>query len=67
VTEYVWDYRNRLTAVTTKSANGETNESVEYAYDAYDRRIEKSVDGVVERYVYDGEHIALVFDGQERS
>jgi RHS repeat-associated protein len=64
VTEYVWDYCNRLTAVTTKDGTGETTESVEYAYDAYDRRIEKSVDGVVERYVYDGDHIALVFDGQ---
>jgi hypothetical protein len=43
---------------------------VEYAYDVYDRRIAKVVDldgdgaapAEVERFVYDGEHIALVFD-----
>jgi hypothetical protein len=43
---------------------------VEYTYDVYDRRIAKTIDldGVgsapaqTERFVYDGEHIALVFD-----
>jgi RHS repeat-associated protein len=43
---------------------------VEYAYDVYDRRIAKTIDldGVgsapaqTERFVYDGEHIVLVFD-----
>jgi hypothetical protein len=29
VTEYTWDYRNRLTAITTKNGNGDTTESVE--------------------------------------
>lgn len=72
VTEYTWDYRNRLTAVVTKHNTGEILRNVEYAYDAYDRRIEKSVDSdgegpaeaEVERFVYDGDHIALVFDGE---
>jgi hypothetical protein len=43
---------------------------VEYTYDVYDRRIAKAIDldGVgsaptqTERFIYDGEHIALVFD-----
>ncbi|MGB7415483.1 MAG: RHS repeat-associated core domain-containing protein, partial [Thermosynechococcaceae cyanobacterium] len=72
VTTYTWDYRNRLTAVVTNNNNGEVVREVEYAYDAYDRRIEKSVDldgngplgAEVERFVYDGDHIALVFDGE---
>jgi RHS repeat-associated protein len=44
--------------------------SVEYTYDIYDRRIAKIVDldgerdapATVERFIYDGEHITLVFD-----
>jgi RHS repeat-associated protein len=45
--------------------------SVEYAYDVFDRRLAKSFDpdgagaapATIERFVYDGDHIALVFDG----
>ena len=72
VTEYGWDHRNRMTSVVTKDANGVVTKSVEYTYDLYDRRIAKSVDSdgngaqvaTEERYLYDGEHIALVFDGE---
>ena len=70
-TEYDWDYRNRLISVVTKNSSGAISKFVEYTYDLYDRRIAKSVDSdgdgaaaaTEERYVYDGEHIALVFDG----
>ena len=69
-TLYSWDHRNRLTAVTERDANGRTTKEVEYTYDVFDRRIAKDVDedgdGTIdrgERYVYDGEDIALVFDG----
>jgi RHS repeat-associated protein len=45
--------------------------SSDYRYDVFDRRIGKTVDldgvgtqvAMTERYVYDGDHIALVFDG----
>jgi YD repeat-containing protein len=64
VTEYVWDYRNRLTSVTFKDAGGVVTKSIEYLYDTSDRRIGKKIDGTVtERYVYDDDDIALVFDG----
>jgi RHS repeat-associated protein len=64
VTEYVWDYRNRLTSVLFKDASGTVTKTIEYAYDTSDRRIAKKIDGVTtERYVYDGSNIALVFDG----
>jgi RHS repeat-associated protein len=57
--------------VITKDSTGLVIEQIEYTYDVYDRRITKSVDtdgnGVklaeVERYVHDGENLALVFDG----
>jgi hypothetical protein len=59
-----WDYRNRLSSVVFKDAGGNVVKSIAYTYDVSDRRISKKIDGVVaERYVYDGENIALVFDG----
>ncbi len=64
VTEYVWDYRNRLTSVRFKDAGGSVTKTIEYTYDVNDRRIGKKIDGVVtERYVYDRNQISLVFDG----
>jgi RHS repeat-associated protein len=64
ITEYVWDYRNRLTSVTFKDGVGVVTKTIEYLYDVDDRRIGKKIDGAVtERYVYDGLHIALAFDG----
>lgn len=71
VTQYSWDYRNRLTQVTVKDVNGNVIKQAEYTYDVYDRRISKSVDpdgdgalnAQIERFVHDGDNIALVFDG----
>jgi RHS repeat-associated protein len=71
VDEYTWDYRNRLTNVVTKDSNGNATGRDEYTYDAFDKRISKSVDAdgdgsgsaEIEKYVYDGDNIALVFDG----
>jgi RHS repeat-associated protein len=65
VTEYVWDYRNRLAQVLFKDAGGGVLKSIEYIYDINNQRIGKKIDGVVtERYVIDRNQIALVFDGQ---
>jgi RHS repeat-associated protein len=72
VTEYQWDHRNRLVAAVTKSSNGNVIANSEYTYDVNNNRIAKSVDAdgagagaaVVERYVLDGDHIALTFDGE---
>jgi RHS repeat-associated protein len=72
VTEYEWDYRNRLIGVVTKNSSGNVVKNVEYTYDVFDRRIAKvvDVDGVgnapstQEHFVYDGDNIALVFDGE---
>jgi RHS repeat-associated protein len=63
VTEYVWDYHNRLTSVLFKDAGGSVTKTIGYTYDLNNQRIGKNVDGAVERYVIDGNQIALVFDG----
>ncbi|MBE9140285.1 RHS repeat protein [Nodosilinea sp. LEGE 07088] len=70
-TEYTWDYRNRLTSIVSKDGTGTITQTVLYTYDVYDRRLSKSVDAdgagagaaTEEHFVYDGSHIALVFDG----
>jgi RHS repeat-associated protein len=64
VTEYVWDYRNRLASVLFKDAGGIVTKTIDYIYDGNNQRIGKRIDGaVVERYVIDRNQIALVFDG----
>jgi hypothetical protein len=71
VTEYTWDYRNRLTQVTVKNASQTIIKRVNFTYDALNRRIEKKVDpdgsgpqaATIERFVYDRDHIKLVFNG----
>jgi RHS repeat-associated protein len=64
VTEYVWDYRNRLASVLFKDAGGIVTKTIDYVYDGNNQRIGKRIDGAVtERYVIDRNQIALVFDG----
>jgi RHS repeat-associated protein len=57
LTTYEWDYRNRLMKVVSGS------QTVEYGYDAEDKRVSKKLNGVTtEKYVYDGADIALVLN-----
>ena len=65
VTEYTWDYHNRLTKVTEKNSQGTVTQVVEYIYDVFDRRIGRKIDtsapfdmanAVIERYVLDDIH-----------
>ncbi len=69
VTEYEWDYHNRLVKVTDKNSQGTITQVVEYTYDVFDRRIAKKVDtaspfdmtdAALERYVYDDIQNGLV-------
>jgi RHS repeat-associated protein len=60
-----------LTIAETKTSGGVLIRSVAFRYDIFDRRIAKTVDldgagagvAVTERYVYDRDHIMLVFVG----
>ncbi|MCY7338150.1 MAG: RHS repeat-associated core domain-containing protein, partial [Chamaesiphon sp.] len=65
VDEYEWDYRNRLTKVTTKDGSGAgavVTQIVGYEYDVDDQRVSKTVNGVVEKYIIDRNQIAYVTD-----
>ncbi|MDR3638705.1 MAG: RHS repeat-associated core domain-containing protein [Isosphaeraceae bacterium] len=71
VTRYTWDYHNRLTKVVYLNASGTETGEVDYTYDVNDELIGESVQTgapgsqapVVQRFVYDGTNIALVFNG----
>ena len=74
VTEYVWDWRNRLVEVSESNELGEVVSRSQYQYDAFDRRLTKSVDSdgdgiyeLVEGFVYNDDSILLVLDGDEVS
>ena len=64
VAEFDWDYRDRLVGVVIKpSVNSNPTSTISYKYDAFNRRIEKNVDGVITRYIYDRDNIHLEYDG----
>jgi len=77
ITEYTWDHRNRLVKVTFRdSYGGAATKVVEYVYDHDDRWVAKLVnsdgDGggqtlaVTDQYVYDGNQIIYLFDGDDQ-
>ncbi|WP_239465908.1 choice-of-anchor C family protein [Gemmata sp. SH-PL17] len=53
-TEYTYDYRNRLVGVTERDTVGSITTEVHYTYDALDRRIATTVNGVSTLTVHDG-------------
>jgi len=65
-TEFEWDHRNRLVRVTHLDSIGDPIQTLDYVYDVLDQRIEKSDTPAIgptytQRYVYDGQHLALKF------
>ena len=57
-TDYIYNAENKLIRINLPGGS-----IAQYRYDALGRRIEKDVDGVVTRYIYDGEDILLEIDG----
>jgi RHS repeat-associated protein len=56
-TIYTYDWENRLIKVEYPGM------VAQYKYDPFGRRIEKSVNGDITRYVYDGPNIVVEYDG----
>ncbi|NJK69239.1 MAG: hypothetical protein HC941_24395, partial [Microcoleus sp. SU_5_3] len=57
VTEYQWDYRNRLAGVFDKDAAGNAVQNVGFKYDSHNRRISKKVGNAETRFVYDRDNV----------
>ncbi|MBI2840304.1 MAG: RHS repeat-associated core domain-containing protein [Acidobacteria bacterium] len=64
--EYVFNSENRMTAYRKYDIGSNLLTSADYYYDALGRRIAKSVNGLLTRYIYHGEDIwaELAPDGQ---
>lgn len=62
-TAYRYDHRNRLTSVVDKDAGGTVTQTVEFTYDALNRRIAKSVNGAVVRFLLNQSDIWADADG----
>ncbi|MHB1037230.1 MAG: RHS repeat-associated core domain-containing protein [Pirellulales bacterium] len=72
VTEYAWDYRNRLVSVTDRVSYGAaSNQVVEYVYDYANRLVTRTLDpdgdggtAAIQQtaFVYDGDQILLQFE-----
>ena len=62
-TTYEYDHRNRLTSSTLTAADGTTILlEVSYAYDAFDKRISRTENGVTVYFVYNGTHVWADFN-----
>jgi RHS repeat-associated protein len=61
VTEYQWDYRNRLAGVFDKNATGNPTQEVGFKYDAMNRRISKKVGSTETLFVYDRDNVLFDF------
>lgn len=61
VTEYEWDYRNRLAGVVDKNVAGNVTQEVGFKYDAMNRRISKKVGNAETRFVYDRDNVLFDF------
>ena len=66
VTEYAWDYENRLIGVKEKDSADSlvATKTISYRYDPFGRRIQKDVDGTVTKYIYDRDNILLELNSQ---
>ncbi|AFY47866.1 RHS repeat-associated core domain protein [Nostoc sp. PCC 7524] len=57
VTNYVYDFRNRLIEVVNKNADGNTTQFVEFKYDGFGRRISKTVNGETTYFINEGNNL----------
>jgi RHS repeat-associated protein len=57
LTTYNYDFRNRLIEVVDTNASGNATQSVEFKYDAFNRRISKTVNGQTTYFVNDGDNL----------
>nr|WP_145088883.1 RHS repeat-associated core domain-containing protein [Anatilimnocola aggregata] len=75
VTEYTWDHRNRLVAVTEKDDLDNVLSTVENSYDVFNRWIRRSVDSdgpgiataVDSYFAYEGTQLTTEFSGDDGS
>jgi RHS repeat-associated protein len=60
---FSWNSLGQLTGASGTSDGGATWRTLSFGYDGMGRRVRKTVDGVVTRYLYDGHHVVAETDG----
>ena len=65
--DYTFNDRNQLLEVTTMNGAGVVTKTLEFSYDPLGRRYGKLVDGVLQRYVYDGVDIIAILDASSNT
>ncbi len=59
---YTWDVWNKLTKVESFTSDNVSVKKIEFTYGPMGRRLTKSVDGVVEKYLYAGANLVAIMD-----
>jgi len=69
---YQYDYRNRLTAAIFEDDGHEPYYSIHYGYDAFNRRVSRSIDydgddsiDFVQHFISDGDNVVLDFEDSD--
>ncbi len=63
LTTYQFDHRNRLVNVTDRDGGGVVTQTVAFVYDAMNRRLNKTVNGQVTRFLYNQDDSWADLDG----
>lgn len=67
---YAYDFRNRLVEASLRTSGDLIVNQVDYAYDAFNRRVERAIDlpeyenffDDIQNYIYDGANVVMDFD-----
>ncbi len=59
---YTFNTRNQLVSYEKLDDANQTTKALNYTYDAFNRRVSKTEDGVEQKYLYDGDDIVAILD-----
>ncbi len=63
---YTFNARNQLVSYEQPDDANQTTKTLEFAYDAFGRRVSKTQDGVEQKYLYDGDDIVAILDSNNQ-
>ena len=64
--KYTFNSRNQLIKYIKQDENNNTIKTIEFAYDAFGRRVSKTEDNITQKYLYDGDDIIAILDDQNK-
>jgi YD repeat-containing protein len=64
--KYTFNARNQLTQYVQQDENNQTVKTLNFTYDAFGRRASKTEDNITQKYLYDGDDIIAILDGNNQ-